>query len=82
MKTTVEISNSLLNEARKVAARDGTTLKALIEQGLRTVLAERRQRAGVFRLREASFKGKGLQPGLAGSSWERIREMAYEARGG
>jgi hypothetical protein len=82
MKTTVEISDSLLEEARKVAARDGTTLKVLIEHGLRKVVAERRQRVGAFRLRKASFKGKGLQPGLAGASWERLREMAYEARGG
>jgi len=82
MKTTVEIPDSLLEEARKVAAREGTTLKALIEQGLRHIVAERRRRAGAFRLRKASFKGRGLQPGVAGASWERIREMAYEARGG
>ncbi len=82
MKTTVEISDSLLEEARKLAAREGTTLKALIEQGLRAVVAERRQRVGAFRLRKASFKGDGLQPGVAGAGWERIREMAYEGRGG
>jgi Bacterial antitoxin of type II TA system, VapB len=81
MKTTVEISDSLLEEARKTAARERTTLRALIEQGLRHVVGERR-RAGAFRLRKASFKGRGLQPGVAGASWERIREMAYEARGG
>jgi hypothetical protein len=82
MKTTVEISDSLLEEARRVAAREGTTLRMLIEQGLRKIVAERRQRGGGFRLRKASFKGDGLQPGVAGASWERIREMAYEARGG
>jgi hypothetical protein len=82
MKTTVEIPDSLLEEARKVAIHEGTTLKVLIEQGLRHVVAERRRRAGAFRLRKASFKGQGLQSGVAGASWERIREMAYEARGG
>ena len=82
MKTTVEISDSLLDEARKVATREGTTLKALIEQGLRKVVAERRQRAGAFRLRKASFRGHGLQPGVSDASWERIRDMAYEGRGG
>jgi len=82
MKTTVEISDSLLEEARKIAVRERTTLKALIEQGLRRAIAERRQAAGTFRLRKASFKGTGLQPGVAGASWERIREMVYEARGG
>ena len=82
MKTTVEIADSLLEDARKLAAREGTTLRALMEQGLRHVVAERRRRAGAFRLRKASFKGQGLQPGVAGASWERIREMAYESRGG
>ena len=75
-KTTVEIAASLLEEARKVATREGTTIKALIEQGLRKMVAERRRRASAFRLRKASFKGQGLQPGIAGASWERIREMA------
>jgi hypothetical protein len=81
MKTTVEIADSLLEEARKVAARQGTTVRALIEEGLRRVLAERKRR-GAFRLRKATFKGEGLQPQVAGASWERIRDLAYEGRGG
>ncbi len=81
MKTTVEIPDSLLEEARKLAAREGTTVRALVEQGLRRVLAERRRPSG-FQLRKATFKGDGLQPGVAGASWERLRDMAYGGRGG
>ena len=81
MKTTVEVSDSLLEEARKLAAREGTTVRALVEEGLRRVVAQRK-RAVPFRLRKASFKGNGLQPTLAGASWDRIRDMAYEGRGG
>lgn len=81
MKTTVEIPNSLLEEARKTASREGTTVRALVEEGLRRVLTERK-RAGEFRLRQASVKGEGLQPGVSGVSWERIREISYEGRGG
>jgi hypothetical protein len=81
MKTTVEISDPLLDAARKLAAREGTTLRALIEEALRHIVAERK-RSGAFRLRKATFKGNGLQPGVAGSSWDRLREMAYEGRGG
>ena len=80
MKTTVEISDSLLDEARRVAAREGRTVRALVEEGLRRVLAERK-RTRVFRLRKATFKGKGLQPRVAGASWEQIRDTAYEGRG-
>jgi len=79
MKTTVEIPGALLEEAKKVARREGTTVRALIEQGLRRVIAERK-RAGAFRLRRATFRGEGLQAGV-GASWDRIREMTYEGRG-
>ena len=80
MKTTVEIPDPLLDEARRVAAREGRTVRALVEEGLRKVLAERK-RSAAFRLRRASFKGEGLQPDVAGASWERIRELTYEGRG-
>ncbi|TMH08833.1 MAG: DUF2191 domain-containing protein [Betaproteobacteria bacterium] len=81
MKTTVEIPDSLIEEAKRVAARQDTTLRVLIIEGLRRVIAERK-RAGAFRLRKATFRGKGLRPDVVGASWERIREMAYEKRGG
>jgi hypothetical protein len=81
MKTTVEIPDALLDEARRLATRQGTTLRALIEQGLRRVIAERK-RASAFRLRKATFKGEGLQPHVASASWERVRDIAYEGRGG
>jgi hypothetical protein len=80
MKTTIDIPEPLLDEARKVASREGVTVKALVEQGLRRVLAERKHKRA-FRLRKATFKGNGLQPGVEESSWERIRELAYEGRG-
>ncbi len=81
MKTTVEISDSLLDEAKRLAAKEGTTVRAYVEQGLRRVLAERKSR-GQFRLRKAAFKGEGLQPGVQDATWERIRETIYQGRGG
>ena len=80
MKTTIHIADSLLQEARRVAQREKTTLKALVEQGLRRTLAERATATG-FRLRKATFRGKGLQPQFAGRSWEEIRNASYEGRG-
>ncbi len=81
MKTTIEISGSLLDEAKRLAAKEGTTVRAYVEQGLRRVVAERKSR-GLFRLRKATFKGKGLQPGVQDATWERIREAIYQGRGG
>ena len=57
-----------------------TTLRALIEAGLRQVLSNRWRRAR-FRLRDASFGGRGLQLGFREGDWQRIREAAYEGRG-
>ncbi len=59
-----------------MAERENTTLRALIEAGLRLVLRDRRKRAS-FRLRDASFRGDGLQPEFRAASWDRIREAAY-----
>jgi hypothetical protein len=81
MKTTLDISGPLLREARKIAARDRTTLRALVEQGLRKIIAERKA-ARQFRLRKVTFKGQGLVPELRDADWEKIRDLAYEGRGG
>jgi len=81
MKTTIELSDAALHEARRVAASEGTSLRALIEEGLRRVLAERRRGRSGFRLRRASFKGKGLAPDFAGESWPAVRDAIYRERG-
>lgn len=81
MKIILQIPDSLFEEARKLAHRERTTLKALIQDGLRRVIADRKKRSR-FKLRRATFKGRGLQPQLAGASWEKIRELSYEGRGG
>jgi hypothetical protein len=80
MKTTIEISDPLLREARKLAAREGITLRALVERGLRRVVAETKPRAP-FKLRRASFKGRGLKPDLCDASWDKLRDLACEGRG-
>lgn len=80
MKTTVEIPDALLNAARRAASRDGVTVRALMIEGLHRVL-ESRKRDAAFQLRDATFKGNGLQPDVADGSWERMRDLAYEGRG-
>ena len=79
MRTIIDISDPLLQEARKIATRDRTTLRALVEQGLRVVVAERRRKT-TFRLRKASFKGRGRRADTD-ATWDRLRDLAYEGRG-
>jgi hypothetical protein len=80
MKTTIEISDPLLREVRRVARREGVTLRALVERGLRHIVAETRHELP-FKLRRASFKGKGRHRELGDASWERLRDLVYEGRG-
>jgi len=81
MKTTVEIAAALFGEAKKIASRDRTTFRTLVEEGLRHVIAERGRR-GQCKLRKATFKGKGLSAEAAAVGWDKIRESVYEGRGG
>jgi len=80
MKTTIEISDSLMQQARRLVAREGVTLRTLVERGLRRVVAET-ERGAPFKLRRASFKGKGLRADLGDASWEKLHDLAYEGRG-
>jgi hypothetical protein len=81
MKTTIEISDALLMQARQLAVQRGASLRSLIEQGLRQVVAEKPPSTDLP-LRRATFKGEGLQAEIRGASWDRLREMAYEDHGG
>lgn len=81
MKTTVEVSDALLDEAKRVAAQESTTLRELVEAGLRLVLEQRRRRRRSFVLRDARVAGQGLAPEFRDAGWERIRDAAYEGRG-
>jgi hypothetical protein len=80
MKTTIDIADGLLEQARQQAQRQGTTVRALVEQGLRTVLTDSPPLHG-FKVRKASFGGAGLRAEWADASWDRIRDLAYEGRG-
>jgi len=81
MKTTIELPDALLAQARRYVASRNMTMKALIEQGLRKVMAEKRE-TPQFKLRDGSFNGgSGLTPEFQNATWEQIRDAIYEGRG-
>ena len=82
MKTTIDIADPLFERARKLAERDGTTLRALVEEGLRQVL-EHKTSTRPFKLRDARYRGpcKGFAPEFASGGWDRIRQAIYEGHG-
>ena len=80
MKTTIELPDDLLERSKAVARRENSTLKALIEEGLRLALRARtRKRAAPFAVQP--FQGDGLTPEFAAAGWERIRDEIYRDRG-
>lgn len=77
VKTTIDIASGLLMEAKERAHKDGTTLRALIEQGLGKVLEER---SVVTRIPFKPVTGRleplpGLDPY---SDWDAIRDSIYD----
>lgn len=82
MKTTVEIADPLFVRARRIAARDGETLRALIESGLARELAARATPSKPFKLRQVTFRGSGLRPEVAHLSMGELIHMSYGDRGG
>jgi hypothetical protein len=80
MKTTVEIADDLFAHTREVAQREGTTLRTLIEEGLRAALAGRERKAA-YHWPDLSVTGEGLAPDLAEGHWESLRDRIYAGRG-
>ncbi len=61
MKTTIEVSDAIFNSAKELASRSQTTMRALVEEGLRRVLAESQAKVRpAFKLKDASVRGKAV----------------------
>jgi hypothetical protein len=63
MRTTLNLDDALLAEAKQVAARTGRSLAAVVEDALRESL-HRRNRPGARTVELPVFGEGGLQPGV------------------
>jgi hypothetical protein len=75
MKTTIEIADDLLARVREIAQREGTTIRALLEEGLQTALARREQKQASYLWPDLSVPGEGLNPEIEEGSWEPLRRL-------
>ncbi|MFL5322280.1 MAG: hypothetical protein ACJ790_21665 [Myxococcaceae bacterium] len=81
MKTTVELADALLVEAKRLAAREKRTLREVLEEGLRLVLDDRGARQKQpFQM--VTFGVGGLQPEVREGDWQQLRALIYEGQGG
>ena len=76
MKTTVDIADDLLLRAKEEAVTSHTTLRSLIEEGLREVLGRKSESRRKL-VTPVTFAGKGLQPDFRGKGWDQVRDAIY-----
>jgi hypothetical protein len=62
MRTTIDLNDELLEKAKQLAARERTSLKAIVERALRSHLSRRRAPSG-YRLQWRPERGR-LQTGV------------------
>jgi len=62
MRTTLDLNDELLDQAKRQAAHERTSLKAIVERALRSHLSRRRSVRG-YRLEWRPERGR-LQPGV------------------
>ena len=79
VKTTVDISDTMLKEAKLIAAQEGTTLKALVEEGLRHVIEQRERQKTGFRLRDCRYGRGGGAPGIDINDWMSMKHLTRGA---
>jgi hypothetical protein len=79
MKTTVEISDALLDRAKRHAKRTGRPVRALIEEGLQAVLQEANTRSR-YRLPDRSVGEPDAPNPLESLSWQDLRNEIYGER--
>lgn len=77
----MDISDPLFSRARELARKRNSTLRALIEQGLRKVIAEEREGRIRKKADFATYGAGGLTDELKDASWEEIRALIYPERG-
>jgi len=76
MKTTIDIANDLAVRAKELAAKRCTTLRAVVEEGLRMVLEGDRVEMQ-YRLPDKSVQARGLQREFQAKPWSDILEASY-----
>jgi hypothetical protein len=82
MKTSLEISDHLFIKVKKLATKRGTSVRALIDQSLRLLLAEEENKQPV-QPKLLTFGGDGFADRFDGASpsWDQLRDEIYRGHG-
>ena len=77
MTATIEIDETLLFATQQWADQRNQTLRQVVESALHTFVEQGHPKASPFRLRQCTFRGHGLQPGIREGDWAAIRELIH-----
>ncbi len=82
MKTSLELSEHIFSKVRRLAQKRGTSVRALVEEGLRLIL-ESDERKRVIKPKILTFGGDGMTDQFVtrGLSWDTLREEVYQDHG-
>jgi hypothetical protein len=80
MKTTIEISDAPLAAAKRAAAEHDTTLRTILDAALSG--HDRGRGTGKLACPALHLSRPRFATGISESDWSRLRERAYEGRGG
>ena len=75
MKTTVEIADVLFEELKAKAQREKKTLRQCLEAAIQAFLQDRPASHRPYKMKDLSFKGEGLMPGIDLENKEQIRDL-------
>lgn len=78
MKTTLDIHDDLLVRAKQHAKATGRPLRAVVEDGLRTVLSSPAEPNAGYVLEDCSVGHPGDPNPLERYSWDELRDLIYE----
>lgn len=77
MKTTLDLQDVLLQRAKRLSKRTGKPLRALVEEGLRHVLAEHKTNTAHYQLPDCSVGDPSAGNPLESWSWPDLRDEIY-----
>ncbi|MXX99358.1 MAG: type II toxin-antitoxin system VapB family antitoxin [Chloroflexi bacterium] len=76
MKTTIDIDDELLRQAKNLGKMTGRPLRSVVEEGLRNVLQANSRRPR-YRLPDLSVGSESRPDPLEKYSWQELRDAIY-----
>jgi hypothetical protein len=75
MRTTINLDDQLLKEAKAAAAAADRSLSELIEEALRERLGRRQAQQRRKRVSLPTFRGQGVRPGIDLKDWGSVLDV-------